>query len=91
MKISVTEEDISSATRGDGYFCPVALAIKKHLSLTGRASVCVFYDSVLIKCPNFIRDEKVTLPKRVSFFISRFDAKREVRPFTFNLDFTYEN
>lgn len=85
MKISVnvTQEDIDNGVRGDACNCPVALAIGRA---TEHKYVVMAWREILltIKCNIVYR---IDTPRYVSNFIESFDAKRNVCPFSFNLEF----
>lgn len=76
MKINVTKSDIRSGVRYKYDKCPVARAIKRA---TGKKNIIVIPTGVL--CGK----KSMRLPNIAAEFISDFDAKRLVEPFSFNL------
>ena len=83
MKISVTEDDISSGATQDCEKCPIALAISRAVGMdvkVGRWS-----------CFLPVRDKgedvtMVNLPAAATRFITNFDGLWHVEPFEFELD-----
>lgn len=81
IKISVTAEDIKLGTRKDGFYCPVALAIRRTFNITNLYDVRVNrYHVVIINTYRFF------LPNKVDRFIDLFDRGSEnLNPFEFEL------
>jgi hypothetical protein len=75
MFINVTKEDIEDGRQGDGFYCPVALAIKR----TTGINIGVGTSLITIK------NRTIKLPKMVQSKIYLFDKKGTIRPFKFNL------
>lgn len=82
VKIEVLQSDIDSGRPDDCGFCPVALAIKRaanvktiHVSL---ATVVIYFTKSSL-C-------RIKLPAEANEFIDKFDAEKEVEPFSFDLE-----
>lgn len=75
IEISVTQADIDAGRRANCLFCPIALAAQR---VYGHGV------SVGIWCLYFVnRQEQLALPIEASRFITRFDQRKPVTPFTF--------
>lgn len=79
ITIEVTQGDINGGKRSKCKECPVALAISRHINL---ASVVVRGGYCLISGTEY------DLPMVAELFIDNFDYGLQVRPFTFELDYT---
>ena len=93
MKIEVTLEDIDRGIQGHCMLCPVALALKRqcpqYKSVTVKSSRVFFWAndfsfSQMEYKP--VGDATAELPLEVCEFISKFDLKKEVKPFEFELE-----
>lgn len=76
--ISVTQEDINLGARCHCYNCPVARAIVRH-NITDCVSVGWENISILGR-------ENIQTPRAVRGFIRKFDSRKEVKPFSFQLN-----
>jgi hypothetical protein len=79
MKIIVTQDDIRQGLPHNGYFCPVACAIKRQLKSPSAyvgVKISFLKDGVVIDVP---------LPDMVRDFIRAFDNDGFVEPFEFEI------
>lgn len=74
MKIQVTQEDIDNGESGNGYLCPIAIALKR----AGFKSPAVW---------DFIDDGdyQIKTPKKAFKWLLDFDTGIEVTPFEFEI------
>ena len=79
MKINVTKRDIECGVRWDSEKCPVARAARR-MQDDARVS-----NYILCYGPES-RQRRVELPGVAREFIGRFDAGKEVEPFSFTVD-----
>lgn len=90
MKINVTAKHISNGTALSMCKCPVALALKqqvhKQVTVDEYELEYLPYSDASKYC--FARRTSKT-PKKVKQFIKRFDSGKRVRPFSFDVSFTY--
>ena len=77
MKIKVTAEDIKRGKRQDCWRDPVARAARRATS----KSAWVGYFTMGLDGRKARK-----LPKKVASFVSRFDAGKPVKPFSFEID-----
>ena len=85
MKIKVCQTHIDKGTRYDIKSCPIALAIKAHLTikkLKKNLRVRVLDDSITIDNTG----PRYLLSSRAKRFITRFDEGFKVKPFSFEID-----
>lgn len=83
MTVSVTETDITDGVRANCVFCPIARAIQRQLAAGCEAITGYRHLTVLGPAePDYTR---LTLPDRVTTWITRFDAGEPVEPLTFTL------
>ena len=75
MKITVTAEDIKNGRKKNCRMCPLALAATR----TYRMAAWVFKNEV------FINGVWAVLPSSAKRFVARFDKRKPVQPFTFEL------
>ncbi len=80
MKITVTKEDIRKGKRFDPRACPVYWAIKRSVSNPSE-----FFVNRLALRSESCEQEICRFPDSVTEFIDRFDLKKPVKPFSFNL------
>lgn len=78
MKVKVTQEDIQHGERESMEACPIGQALRRRYA---EVRVCV--NHVFLDTGR--TGQIVALPKEAQRFIQRFDAKRDVKPFTFDL------
>jgi hypothetical protein len=85
VEISVTAEDIANGAISDCVACPIALAIGRVIP--DAITVDVFTDHAdFCDTVKFEPLADATLPDSAAEFINRFDNRREVQPFTFQLE-----
>lgn len=83
LTVRVTKADITNGVRKNPYACPIALAIRRQLSLSGHevlAGVCgilVFRHGRL--------SMTLSTTKRAAEFIFAFDRRKPVKPATFTM------
>lgn len=75
MRIQVTDKHINLGEVSNCEACPVALAVTQAVGEDAIAS----YDEIAIGIMRF------STPNRVREFMSAFDDRMNVRPFSFNL------
>ena len=80
MKIEVTQQDIDKGLNNNCFSCPIALAVKRKID-TGN--VLVYCDRISVMSTISSYDYK--LPKKAQTFIKRFDDRKPVEPFTFEV------
>lgn len=80
MRINVTAEDIANGQPHRCSWCPVALALRRHL-LAAKVSVASKIIVTLEDGTGFVKDT----PLEACNFIRDFDNGRSVIPFTFDL------
>jgi hypothetical protein len=78
VTITVTAEDIKQASRNDPTACPIARAMQR---LFGGRPVSVGTTVASVIYPD--REDIYRLPPEARRFVTRFDAKRRVKPITF--------
>lgn len=90
MLITVTQEHIDSAYADPlikdipSKHCPIALALKDKFKVD---YVCVELDYCIIgQFPDDIIGSHIELPQTAMDFISTFDSRNPVTPFSFELD-----
>lgn len=87
LTINVTQEHIDKGVPGSTCYCPIALALKEYPEVTDVAvaeiSICVNINSKPYKFVN-------RGPNSLYAFISRFDARLPVDPFTKTIVFDYD-
>lgn len=79
MKIKVTQQNIDSAKRNDGRYCPVAMAIRDRLWFGKWRFVAVGYHRAHTIFAVY------DLPAEASDFIRNFDMRIPVQPFEFEI------
>lgn len=80
MKISVIKKDIDCGIPKLEDFCPVALALKRK----GVKFVCI--DGTVAEGTYKHHPFRVDLPRKAKGFITRFDKRKPVKPFSFILN-----
>jgi hypothetical protein len=73
VKIKVTQEDIAMGSKNDCFYCPIALALKRHEFVRVHVGTDVFYAD----------NHPYPLNKKAVKFIERFDSGKPVKPFSF--------
>jgi hypothetical protein len=81
-KIKVSKKDIECGSRNSGYYCPIALAMKRFGFTVEVTKTTIDFNP--FGCGDN-EDIKLELPPLAMDFIKRFDAGKKVRPFTFEL------
>jgi hypothetical protein len=90
IKLEVTQNDIDKGIPGNGYCCPIAISLSRHLNQNDLGvdpfvtDQSISYMNADTDCLSFTD----YLPKLVQRFVKDFDSKREVEPFTTELEFT---
>jgi hypothetical protein len=79
MQIEVTQKHIDKGERFAPCKCPIALAVIETL---GRDQVYIGSQEVRIN--NLEKTVEIELPEAAREFIYRFDALKDVQPFTFD-------
>lgn len=79
MRVKVTEDHIRLGRPGLPCYCPVALAIIEAVGFEARVH------GDYVHFPD-IDDLCVDLPRRARKFISDFDDRAQVRPFSFQIE-----
>lgn len=82
MLIQVLQEDIDNAGAGS-YRCPIAKAIAR---ITGQLVSVSFMGVFYWNYTDNLKGKRAKLPNEASFFVIAFDAGKEVKPFSFELD-----
>lgn len=82
LAVSVTRADIENGDRGNITTCAVAKAVRRKL---GIQDVKVYGKNVVVHAQG--KKYATYLPKKVSTFISAFDAKKNVAPINFSIRF----
>ena len=83
MRVHVTAEDIRDGKRRDEYECPVALACRRDM---GAWSVAVMAHQMIVWQGTALDNSKrVETPGEVYEFIDKYDRRRKVAPFAFEL------
>lgn len=80
MKIQVTQEHIANGLALNCERCPVALSLQESLPERAKITVDRFFitiEGIDYKTPSLAAD-----------FIAAFDARHQVEPFEFDLDYT---
>lgn len=80
VKVEVTASCIKRGKRSDELLCPIALALKGALGRGSEASVGAGWITAL-KNGWALVDQP--MPTKTCRFVSRFDDKRPVKPFSF--------
>jgi hypothetical protein len=83
MKIEVTQEDIDSGLKKNGYSCPIARAIKRTIPASDP-----FVEDQHLDLIQPGGRKRVQLPAEAIAFIKNFDAidRNKPEPFSFELD-----
>jgi hypothetical protein len=81
LTINVTERHIKEGTRGDCGYCPVALAVGEVID-SPQTEISVGHERVII----FDTHQRAILPPEARQFISLFDKRYYVKPFSFEVD-----
>lgn len=76
--INVTQDDIDNGVPDRAHLCPIAKAVNRD---TGGRFVSVGSKTILT-----VPGDHQLLPDKAVRFIRRFDNRRRVKPFTFELD-----
>lgn len=79
-KIEVTKKDIKGGKRGDGYSCPIALAVRRTLGIN-----IISVDNISVDFPFEGKGFSAEIPTKVQRFIDSFDDGQDVKPFSFIL------
>lgn len=96
VKVGVTKQDVEIGEVGDCTDCPVALAIKRALSLYegygyGSVGVSVDGDQAWLVLPTGDNESRQSwqadLPKKARSRIDDYDYNGEMRPFSFMLEY----
>ncbi len=88
VKITVTQADIDEGEHGDAQECAVALAVSRTLHVLEFDSE---WCSIGIQTLGFLDEgvfRSIPLPEHVLDFTRRFDAREDIDPFVFILDYT---
>lgn len=88
--IGVTQEDIDRGQRCDSHFCPIAMAVIRHITPDVIVDVTYRVDLSWLGDNYEEYDVSIPLPHPVQYFIGRFDAGHRVLPFDFQLDLPVE-
>ena len=83
MKITVTQDDIDKGMQSNGIHCPVARAIRQHVSLS---YVAVNRWTLYFRRSDAPSYQRTSLPASVNDFIRRYDNRQPVAPFEFDLN-----
>ena len=78
IKVYVTKQDIKKGEPAETYKCAVTLALKKRLGIKDirvEGSFCS------------INGDYYALPKKVCYFVSRYDRLVDVKPFSFTFKY----
>lgn len=79
VKINVTQQDITDGSRGSAQNCAIARAIQRELDRRDRQGIEVTNSHIRV-------DGKLyKQPQKGSQFVSRFDHRKSVKPFSFML------
>lgn len=83
VKVSVRQDDIAEGFPGDSCFCPVAIAARRTLHLTGLTVGATTLFTGKIRAGIYVNPP---LPRPAQDFIARYDNDLPVGPFEFELD-----
>lgn len=83
VRINVTQRDIKEGEPRNGYLCPVARAVRRHLA-----------DGRFVNVSDHLRigglTEAYPLPSRITEFITQYDRFEIVNPVRFSIDLPEE-
>lgn len=82
MKIEITEDDIKNGKPCNSKMCPIASAAQR----AGLKFVTVGEQDIYFQDPDLGKPGWHALPEKAVHFIINFDARKEVHPFSFDLD-----
>lgn len=80
IEICVTEDDIAKGARHDPHSCPIAIAMKRTLSVDWVSAERMFLD-------NHAQDKAAITPRVARNFMDAFDRGAAVEPFCFDARF----
>ena len=90
LQIEVTERDIRLGTPEDSTYCPIARSVKRKLELRGTKAKRLMVANGAVEFEKAENDDwwnkdtpLATLPAAAVKFMSDFDNKRPVKPFSF--------
>ena len=91
IKVCVTQKHINKGKRQFPACCPVSYAIREALDdMLGKVYVCVYkhYFTAIMKTKSLSYNYNIILPSNAMEFIRNFDTGKQVKPFSFNIEWT---